>query len=1165
MRLIKIKLAGFKSFVDPTTFHLPSNLIGIVGPNGCGKSNVIDAVRWVMGESSARYLRGESMDDVIFNGSSARKPVGQASTELVFDNSQGRLSGPFAQYTEISIKRLLNRSGESGYFLNGTRCRRRDITDIFLGTGLGARSYAIIEQGMISRLVEARPEELRVFLEEAAGISKYKERRRETELRIRHTRENLDRLGDVRDELGKQHERLQRQARVAERYRHYRRSERRLKAELLALRWRGLEADAVAREQILDEQKTALEAVLAQQRSLEARLERSRMEQTGLTANCAQAQQRYYELNVEISRLEQIVEHRRQLRERQGQELRQSEHACHKLVQQLQTEAVELQRLEQALQHAEPVLQALIAEEADAETRIAGLEAEMGQWQEKWEEFNHRASEPQRAAEVERTRAEQLEQQLAEHSRRLQKLSLEHADLNASDLSQDYQTLEAAQRNAVTALHQAETELTRLDAKLTALKQTQTSASATLHDLEAALQANHGRLAALQAAQETALGAHGAAVDAWLQDRELAQAPRLAQCLEVEAGWEQAAETVLGPYLGAVCVTDLPALVPALAEMRHGNLTLVDTAAEDVSDRAADSLASKVQAPWPLDGLLSRARLARDLHEAVARRAELNPSDTWITPDDDWLGSNWLRIVRGDDDGRLRRAREIQALQTAQASANEQRDQQLALVAQIDADLQGLETARKGLQATVARCQQQQTQAQGRMAVLQGQQAQMQRRAQQIAAEQSELTEHQQHQQALLQRARLAMERAILAIGQLSEERQALVSQRDVLGNALQSVRAKVGRQRQQARQQGLEVESLRAKLGSLRQSQARLQTQQTEVEARRVALAQDLSRDDEPLAAAQQRLQTLLHDRVAAQAALSDAQGALAAQEAALNKDEQARLGFERQVQGLRQALEGHRIVKGEINARQQALEEQLHELDMALPTLLAEISATATEAACQQALTQLGQRIQRLGAVNLAAIDECAEVSERKGYLDAQRDDLVAALTTLEEAMGKIDRETRTRFKDTFARVNTSLQALFPRLFGGGEAYLQLTGEDMLEAGVTVMARPPGKRIGTIHLLSGGEKALTAVALVFAIFQLNPAPFCMLDEVDAPLDEANIERFGDLVRDIAKQVQVILITHNKTTMGIAHHLAGVTMHEPGVSRLVAVDVDEALRLAIN
>lgn len=1167
MRLTKIKLAGFKSFVDPTLFNLPSALVGVIGPNGCGKSNLIDAVRWVMGESSARNLRGESMADVIFNGSAARKPVGQATIELVFDNSDGRLGGPWSQYNEIAIKRLLTRDGQSSYFLNGTRCRRRDITDVFLGTGLGPRSYAIIEQGMISRIIEARPEELRVFFEEASGISKYKERRRETENRVAHTQENLNRLADVREELGRQLHTLQRQARAAEQFRAYQDEERRLKAELLSLRWRKLDAEVGKQRGTLREQENNLEAVLAEQRALEARLVAKREHQAELNTTVNQAQERYYELGTAISRLEQQLNYRRDLNQRQRAEIQQTEQTLQQLTTQIQQDEGQVVELARTLETAQPALEQQRTKLATLQDQRAETEIRMQQWQMEWEAFSRRASEPRQAAEVERTRIEHAERQLAQLERRGERLRLEQEELDESGLTAQVQALEEAAQAAEQDLLQEQTNLAEAEAGIIALRAAQQDLNQAIHGSQTLAQDHRGRLASLRTLQEAALGKQRGAVENWLARCDLADAPRLAERLQVEPGWETAAEALLGAHLEAVCVDDLEKTSKALSDFVEGQLNLfaTDSPPHAESERALDSeVVGKFQAPGSLASLLAGIRLAADLDEALTRRVRLAPHESLITPDGIRVGRNWLQIKRGAADaasGVLERERELQGFTRALEQTEAILDQYAERLAQVQSELQDLEQRRGTLQQTVNQAHREQARGQAELRTLNARVTHIQNRKESIAEEYQELVEQIEQEQQILEESRLRMEEALQAMEQFEEERAALLVRRDNLQGALAQQRHQVQAEQQSLQEQAVAEESTRTTLASTRRAVERARIQQTQLEQRRTELSAEMVSEETPEERA--RLTGLLEERIGAEARLSAARKTFDEQENEARALEQARAGRERQLQELRQELEGLRLALSESTVRQQTLVDQLQELGMGLQEVLAQLPDQATESEWQELLDKMAKRIQRLGPINLAAIEEFAQLSERKKYLDAQHEDLVEALTTLQNAMQRIDRETRQRFRDTFERVNDEMQKLFPRLFGGGQAHLELDSEDLLDAGVLIMARPPGKRITHIHLLSGGEKALTAVALVFAIFQLNPAPFCMLDEVDALLDEANVGRFGDLVRELSERIQFIFITHNKATMEIAQHLLGVTMQEPGVSRLVAVDVEEAVRLA--
>jgi len=1171
MRLSKIKLAGFKSFVDPTVLHLPGNLVGVVGPNGCGKSNIIDAVRWVMGESSARSLRGETMSDVIFNGSASRKPVGQASIELVFDNSAGRLGGPWASYAEIAIRRLVGRDGQSSYFLNGGRCRRRDIADIFLGTGLGPRSYAIIEQGMISRVVEARPEDLRLFLEEAAGISKYKERRRETETRIRHARENLDRLNDVREELNRQLQHLQRQARAAEQYRDARIEERRLRAELLTLRWRALHGEMQGHEQAVRQQETALEALLAEQRRLEALLETGRARRADCNEAFNAAQGRYYQAGAEISRLEQYLQHQRELQRRRDEDWRQTLLALEQVEMQWALDRQQRDELASALAEAEPERVRWLTDETEADAALSAAEAALREGQGDWEDFNRRHGEIQRQIEVERTRIEHLDRQLLQGERRLERLRFEQEQLASADLEQALVELCQAEQSVAEVLRCAQTRLAQTETDLNATRDARQQADRQLQAAQERLQAGRGRLTSLHTLQEAALGRHEHGVNDWLQIQGLADAPRLAEQLDVESGWEAAVEATLAGWLDAICVFDLDEPASAAhAALSRGRLTLFESPREPPPDSCADAppvetLQARVRAPWPLTGLLDGVQTAANLAEALANRAGLQESETLVTPEGIWCGRHWLRLRRGgEEDGVLAREREIRQLEAALAGDALDVERQTGQLRQLHDRQSELEQQRREWQQAVNQGHQDQAGAQAEVKTAQARWEQARARTEALAGEQAELEDQCEQEQEQVQLARLRLEEALLTLEGLRTEQAELSTRREQLQVEYQQCRTRTEATRQATARQAATLEALRVQVASADQALARLDLQRRQLQERRDRLALERKVDsDERLAVAGEELAGWLETRLAVEAELGEARRRLEAQDAELTAGEQSRSRCERQAEAQRRQIEEQRLALGEARVKQQNLREQLQAWETTPETVLPTLPATAIESDWLAQVEQVERRIQRLGAINLAAIEEFAQASERQQYLDAQNADLLEALNTLEDAIRKIDRETRARFRETFAQVNAGLQELFPRLFGGGEARLELTGEDVLDAGITIMAKPPGKRIGSISLLSGGEKALTAVALVFAIFQLNPAPFCLLDEVDAPLDEANVRRFGALVQDMAMRVQFIFITHNKATMEIAQHLAGVTMQEPGVSRLVAVDVAEAARLA--
>ncbi len=1166
MRLSKLKLAGFKSFVDPTTVEFPSQLSGVVGPNGCGKSNIIDAVRWVMGESSAKHLRGESMADVIFNGSTGRKPVGQATIELIFDNTEGKLGGEYANFSEIAIKRTVTRDGTSVYHLNGTRCRRRDITDIFLGTGLGPRSYAIIEQGTISRLIEAKPEELRTFLEEAAGISKYKERRRETEKRIKHTRENLDRLSDLRDELEKQLARLKRQANTAEKYKVLREEERLLKAQLTALRWLLKQDEAEKTEAQIREQETALESAIARQRSIEAEIESQRESHTEATDKFNEVQSRFYSVGTDIAKIEQSIQHAKERRQQQQQDLTQLEQDWQEAHAHHETDQKRLSTVKENLAEVEPKLEHL--QETAEMSSAALLEAEsaMQAWQSEWDSFSEAATEPARNAEVERTHIQHVEEHLQRQKQRLERLHEELGKQSHEQLISESGELEQQLQKDEAEIQQTEAILEEKKSQIGQLRDSVHSLNTQLDESRGKLQDLRGRSASLEALQQAALGKEEGAVTQWLNNQDLQDAPRLAEELEVEAGWAKAAECVLGEHLEAVCVDGVDPLAEVLESFEEGTLTLFDTRVDSNSSPVqADSLESKIKAPWKLTSLLKGVLVANNLQQALSMRGNLQDGESVVTSDGIWLGKNWLRVARDKDEkaGILQRE---QTLKTLTSETNELQAIVQQVQQQLETEREQLSTAemdRDASQMTSNQLSRQRANRQSDLSARQARLEQMQTRQeeQRVEAEEVRLEVEKDNQDLAISREKLEV--AVEAMARLEEQRVELQQRRETCQDSLRSKREQARVERDAAHEIKVRIETLRAELNSTEQALERMQERQQQLAARRDELHKAAAESDAPIDDMNKDLAVLLETRIKVEEELTQARTAVEAIDHHMRELEEARSGAENGVQEVRGGLESIRIGWQEVKVRRQTLEEAINETSFELQTLIDEMPEDANDFAWEQQVDDIESKIQRLGPINLAAIEEFEQEAERKKYLDDQDKDLTDALTTLENAIAKIDAETRTRFKETFDKVNSGVKELFPRLFGGGHAYLELTDDNLLDAGVTIMARPPGKRNSTIHLLSGGEKALTAVSLVFSIFQLNPAPFCMLDEVDAPLDDANVGRFCDMVKYMSDKTQFIFITHNKITMEISQHLTGVTMHEPGVSRLVAVDVEAAAELA--
>ncbi len=1166
MRLKKIRLAGFKSFVDPTTVNLPGSMVGIVGPNGCGKSNVIDAVRWVMGESSARHLRGESMTDVIFNGSSSRKPVGQASIELVFDNSDGALGGQYASYAEISVKRQVNRESQSQYFLNGSRCRRRDVTDVFLGTGLGPRSYSIIEQGMISRIIEAKPEDLRVYLEEAAGISLYKERRRETERRIRGTRENMERLNDVREEVGVQLEKLRRQAQTAERFRELKRDERRLRAELLALRLRELSMNLVSCERELQERETALQAAVSRQRRAEREMVEGRERQRQLGEELNAAQGRYYAVGSDIARIEQQIGHHRELRQRRAEELKAGTQALEELEHTLSQDRDKLRVLEQRLQSLQPELEEAAEEEAEASEQVARAQSALGDWQAQWDAFNEQAAGSLQEAEIQRTRIEHMEERQHELQRRRERLVEERSSLDPGGLEQELHSLRDEQQELAQLRDEHVNALCQLDRRLEGLVEEERSLAGELQHLRDARQQRDARLTSLETLQQGALADAGEAVAEWLARHGLDDAARLAQVLTVESGWEAAVERVLGEHLQAVCASDPDPRQPG---PERGQLTLIDTGrdpGEQMPSRRLPALQDRVSAPWPVHDLLAGIYCADSLEEALRERDALAAGESVVTPAGEWLGRRWLRTGQADDgqQGVLAREREIAELRSrldADAAALADLEERIGLLRE-----QRLAVEQEQLQARQRRDElgESLSAVGGRLHTREQRLDDVREREARLADEIDDAADGMEQARQAVRGARALLQQALDRCEELDSQRAALQEKREQLQQAVDDARERRRKCREQRHALSLKQEGAVTARDSIVEQLRRLEAQHRRLSERTGSLRETAREEGDPVAELEAQREVLLEQRVSAEQTLNQARSRLGEVDQQLRELDQTRLAAENECEVLRRELESSRLRRQELHLRHQTQADQLQELDVELETVERDLPEDASEAVWLKRLADIEGRIGRLGSINLAAIEEREALAERKGYLDQQYDDLNEALETLDTAIRRIDRETRTRFRTTFDRVNAGLGRMYPRLFGGGEAYLELTGEDLLDTGVSILARPPGKRVTNIHLLSGGEKALTAVAMIFAIFELNPAPFCMLDEVDAPLDEANVGRFCELVREMSARVQFVFITHNKTTMEIASHLMGVTMHEAGVSRLVAVDVDEAADMAL-
>ena len=1164
MRLRKVKMAGFKSFVDSTDFLFPSDMVGIVGPNGCGKSNIVDAIRWVMGASS-KNIRGDTLEDVIFKGSSNRKPVGQASVELIFDNAQGKAGGQYASYSEIAIRRQVTRDGQSKYFLNGTHCRRRDISDIFLGTGLGPRSYAIIEQGTISRLIDAKPEEMRSHLEEAAGISKYKERRRETENRIRHTRENLDRLNDLIEEVAKQIAKLKRQASAAEKYKQLKAEERRSNAELLLLRMQSMHAELDEQNKSVEHQETKLEETIANLRALEAELEKLRQEHGSANELMNKVQGEYYQVGADISRLEQSIQHATETKQRHESDLEKTKSNLDALVEELAKQDDAQQEFQQQMQTMQTELESLSEQYIEVDEAVSSAETAELLWREAWEELMHEANEPSHQVQAHSQRIEFLGQEINRLQDRQQKYQSEHAELLQSKHEYDLESIQKRLDARSQAVNDCKRMLDQSIESITQSREKIEELVIQLDDHKAEQQQINSELATLQALQDAALKGEQQQLQHWISDNKLEQAPRLADQVEVDAGWERAVETVLDGYLEAICTSDLDNIATQLGELQEGHVMFFESSSVRDMQVSSNTLASKIKSSLGIKAELQKILVADDLKQALAIRKQLQGGESVITSDGIWLSTSWVRYSNAADasEGVLSRKADIAdltdqltSIDEAVAAISQQHQTTLEELSDQEQQREDAQEAHNLAFQQHAEIQSELSRRQAAIEHWQARDSQLRSSIEEISVQLSDYTNQEQA-------ANESHQAAQINLNALQVRKDQLLGRKEDVTFEFNERKEQASELQERRHSLQLEIEALRTRSATSKSIFSRLQMEQAEGNLRLEHLAEAIAESDRPIQEFSETLKEKLEGRLQVEQRLSESRTGLENVEATIREKDEQRVSVDNKINEQREQLNQQRMKWQELKVRVQTIKEQLDQFDWSVEELTSELSEDASLAHWEKLVAQIEEKIKRLGSINLAAIDEFKEQSERKEYLDSQNEDLTKALDTLETAIRKIDKETKERFKDTFDRVNAHIQRMYPRLFPGGKAYLEMTGDDLLTAGVTIMARPPGKRVSSIQLLSGGEKALTAVALVLAIFELNPAPFCLLDEVDAPLDDANVGRFCDLLKDMSEHVQFVFITHNKSTMSYADHMLGVTMNEPGVSRLVSVDIEEAVKLA--
>jgi len=1165
VRLTQIKLAGFKSFVDPTSVNVPGQLVGVVGPNGCGKSNVIDAVRWVLGESRASALRGDSMQDVIFNGSSLRKPVARASVELFFDNSLGRAAGQWSQYAEISVKRVLQRDGESSYFINNTHVRRRDVQDIFLGTGLGPRAYAIIEQGMISRIIEAKPEELRVFLEEAAGVSKYKERRRETEHRLADTRENLARVGDIRQELGAQIERLEKQAEVARRYNELL-AERTLKQNLLwLLRRNDADAEAQRHAREIERGTTELEAEMAQLREIERELEQARSDHYAAGDTLSSAQGELYGANADVSRLETEIRFVADTRQRLEAQLAQMQ-AQRDAGQQSDAELREAARSWQAkLEQSREGLERSRRKLAEEQAKLPKMEQAFRLLQGRFAGERERIAQAEQAFQVEQTHLAHAGKTLQGLESREERLLAERAELIAPD-SQLRTSLDRDLVQSSAELSRQEALLAQVETARAAVDQQRQAATDRLQILERELSALEGRLLTLQNIQNQV--EENGQIQNWIERHGLASRPRLWQKIRVEAGWEAAVESALRDRLHAMEMSDPELLQRLLDDPPPAKVSafIPGPDAKPERERGLKPLADYVVALEPaVSGVIAAWLAFYYAVEGVPRlmaRMELSPLAVLVNREGHQFNRFGVSFHAPDpaDTGILARQREIEALSTdarqREDEIEKKREELSVLGGSLAEHDEGLAKLRVAGAALKQRHHERQLE---NLKLAQGLER-YDERSRQIEGELHEIAAQKTQEQAAQAAAEASLERHQHEIDELYRKLELIQRDHDAGERSLEAQRNALQQAEREVQEAGFNEKECISKVNDIeRSSQVSLEQMQGAAQSFDQLQAELGALNDEAL---RTQLQQRLAARVAREQALAGARNRQEEIAASLRSAEEARLACEQKLQPLRDRIAEFRLKEQAARISFDQFAQQLREAGADEAVLAAAMREGQKAPPLQGEITRLTNALAELGAINMAALEELTANQERKQFLDAQAADLAVALETLEGAIRRIDRETRGLLQSTFDAVNRHFGAMFPALFGGGEANLIMTGEEILDCGVQVMAHPPGKKNTTIHLLSGGEKALTAIALVFSFFQLNPAPFCLLDEVDAPLDDANTGRFCDLVEKMSEQTQFLFISHNKITMEMAHQLIGITMQERGVSRVVAVDIEEALKL---
>lgn len=1169
MRLKQIKLMGFKSFVDPTVLHLNAQLIGIVGPNGCGKSNIIDAVRWVLGESSAKDLRGESMVDVIFNGSTSRKPVGLAAIELLFDNLEGKLDREYANFSEVSIRREIDRNRQSEYYLNDKKCRKRDITDLFAGTGLLQNGYAIIGQGTVSKIIESKPEELRGFVEEAADIAIYKKRRHETELRMQHTEENLTRLQDLIIEQDRLLEKLDKQQTAAKKYQQYQTEKQVCELKLLSIKAFQLNQQVVSYEKDIRQISLELEQHLSKKSNISLQLEQYKIKQTQIFDDFSNIQEEYYTLNTSVAKLEQTLHYKKEQHNKCQNELS----ALNLEITKISNEYNQDQHLQDNLTKELLIINKKHHEleqgKCDVEKKCTNAQLNMQEWHTSFNALHMKFLDAHNKTEKTKYSIEQIENLSKELCLRIEKLNQENITYDQDELNTQILLLEKdlRQQEKIQKINQEQ-----LTESLEVLK-THKETIRNLLEQKNQLQSNNhkllGKIGAIKSLQHDSLEINTAKY-AWLDKVKISSEPLFFQQLNIEEGWEIAVGVALSRYLDAILLKNYNDIsIDLLCEVKDFKLTLIEAVninLAESSDHLIDgdkiSIISKINNNCEIACLLKNIYVVEDLDVALQQRKHLLPEQYFITRSGEVVGLNWILIDQLDPKKQiLLRNKELQHLDLKLQQLSHELsnvDSQTNIAEQALADVEQkrafIESSSKEeenkIRILIASISSKKTKLDN-----------IKHRSLKIVAEIKEYQSKLQELSAKEISLRKELEVTIDDSAYYNEQKNLLLTQKSelqtILEQNLQNNKLAISNFHEIA----LKQQSIDQQINSISSAKQRVLNQLQNLQEKQLKLQQEIQNNNSPLKPLELELEALLDDRLIKEQNLQIVKNKLEEVEEIIKNLEQDLSGLELTIEQYRAKVEQLKLDHNRSFTKLSDIMENVEKSNLILDQNIDLLNDGSIDT-WQSTLDKIIKNLEKLGAVNLAAIEEFNIETERKKYLNSQQADLTTALATLKEAILKIDTETRKKFKATFEQINNNFQKLFPKLFGGGSAHLELDTDDWLVAGVSVLAQPPGKKNSSIYLLSGGEKALTAVSLIFAIFQLNPAPFCILDEVDAPLDDANVNRFSELLIDLSTQVQFIFITHNKTTMKIANQLTGVTMKEPGVSRLVSVNIDEAVEM---